>query len=122
MFEASEENPIITFGDHTRIFYKRTNIFSVLDNVKVLRLKPEYKDIDIDFIIYNWEPKIQNLGYSRHWKEAKNLSVQIPINKKGKFDIEAQKLIADKYQKIENIKKYILAELDRIPKTEIDFE
>jgi type I restriction enzyme M protein len=122
MFETSEKDPIITFGDHTRIFYKRTNTFSVLDNVKVLKLKPDHKDVDIDFIIYNWQPLIENLGYSRHWKEAKNLSIQIPINIKGKFDIEAQKLIADKYRKIELIKKSIMDELDRISKTEIDFE
>ena len=52
----------------------------------------------------------------------KNLSILIPINTKGEFDLEAQKEIAEKYRKIEQIKKSISAELDKIANIEIDYE
>ena len=41
---------------------------------------------------------------------------------KGEFDLEAQKEIAEKYRKIEQIKKNISAELDKIANIEIDYE
>jgi hypothetical protein len=120
MFKASEKEPLITFGDHTRILYVRTTSFSVLDNVKVL--KPIEKKIDINYVLYIWKQHIPNLGYSRHWKEAKKIKIPIPIKPNGEFDIEAQKEIAHKYQKIEEIKQIIDNELKKIEEIRIDYE
>ena len=50
-----------------------------------------------------------------------NISIKIPITKKGEFDIEKQKKLAEKYRKIEQIKKSISEELDKISDTEIDY-
>jgi type I restriction enzyme M protein len=122
MFSSNEINPIITFGDHTRVFYIRKEPFAVLDNVKVLKLKDEFKNIlNLDFLLYAWQEKIENIGYSRYWKYAKEINISIPINSKGEFDLEAQKEIAEKYRKIEQIKKSISAELDKIANIEIEF-
>ena len=121
MFEASKEKKLITFGDHTRIFFTREKNFSVLDNVKVLKLKEKYRNlISIEYVIFNWKNKIPSLGYSRHWKEAKNIKINIPIDKNGEFNLETQKEIANKYQKIENIKSAINFELDKISQIKID--
>ncbi len=51
-----------------------------------------------------------------------NISLKIPINSKGEFDLDAQKEIAEKYRKIEQIKKSISAELEKITTIEIDYE
>ncbi|MDR0829757.1 MAG: N-6 DNA methylase [Prevotellaceae bacterium] len=51
-----------------------------------------------------------------------NIILKIPINSKGNFDLFAQQQIAEKYQKIAQIKKSISEELDKISKIEIDFE
>jgi type I restriction-modification system DNA methylase subunit len=51
-----------------------------------------------------------------------NITVKIPINSNGEFDLSAQQQIAEKYRKIAQIKKSISEELDKISKIEIDFE
>ena len=51
-----------------------------------------------------------------------NITLKIPINSKGEFDLFAQQEIAEKYRKIEQIKKNISEELDKIANIEIDFE
>jgi type I restriction-modification system DNA methylase subunit len=123
MFNASNKEPLITFGDHTRVFFIRKETFSVLDNVKILEIKKEYKDIiDIEFLIYSWQTEIPSLGYARHWKEAKNVDIFIPIDKNGKFDLLAQKEISNKYYKISQVKKSISEELEKIIELEISYE
>jgi fructose-1,6-bisphosphatase len=62
------------------------------------------------------------LGYARHWKEAKNVDIFIPIDKNGKFDLLAQKEISNKYYKISQVKKSISEELEKIIELEISYE
>jgi type I restriction enzyme M protein len=67
------------------------------------------------FYKFNWEnkPTIEKI---------KPIEIPIPINKKGEFDLKAQQEIAEKYRKIEQIKKNISEELDKIANIEIDYE
>jgi type I restriction-modification system DNA methylase subunit len=51
-----------------------------------------------------------------------NIVLKIPINSKSEFDVLVQKEIAEKYRKIEQIKKGISEELDKISKVKIEFE
>lgn len=68
----------VTFGDHTRTFNIAKKSFSVLDNVKVL--KPCFNnDNALLYITSVWRKSIPNLGYSRHWKIAKDCVLEIPI-------------------------------------------
>ncbi|KJV90451.1 N-6 DNA methylase [Rickettsia bellii] len=121
MFNASSQTPLVTFGDHTRKFFIRNESFACLDNVKVLKLKQEYiGKIDIEYISFVWENLIPNLGYSRHWKVAKNIEIKIPITQTGEFDLQKQKEIAEKYRKIEEIKKNIKTELEKIENIKVD--
>ncbi|MCC8369993.1 MAG: restriction endonuclease subunit S [Rickettsia endosymbiont of Stiretrus anchorago] len=121
MFNASSQTPLVTFGDHTRKFFIRNENFACLDNVKVLKLKQEYiGKIDIEYISFVWENLIPNLGYSRHWKVAKNIEIKIPITQTGEFDLQKQKEIAEKYRKIEEIKKNIKTELEKIENIKVD--
>jgi len=121
MFDASDRIPLITFGDHTRKFFIRNKNFACLDNVKVLRLKQEYiNQINIEYILFVWENLIPNLGYSRHWKVAKNIQIKIPITTTGEFDLQKQKEIAEKYRKIKEIKQNIKAEFEKINNIKVD--
>lgn len=78
-FLCDEKTPVyITFGDHTRTFNIARKNFSVLDNVKVL--VPCYNDDKVLLYITGaWQKQIPNLGYSRHWKIAKDSSLLLPI-------------------------------------------
>ena len=80
-FNCDSNNPVyVNFGDHTRNFNIATESFSVLDNVKVLR--PTINNISISalmFILSSWQKQIPNLGYSRHWKIAKDCYIPIPL-------------------------------------------
>ncbi len=62
----------------------------------------------------------QNNNLSR--KNLNQINFKIPINSKGVFDLKAQKEIAEKYRKVEQIKKSISAELDKIVNIDIDYE
>lgn len=78
-FICDEKTPIfLTFGDHTRTINIAKESFSVLDNVKVL--KPfTFNEKYLLFVISSWKKQIPNLGYSRHWKVAKDCKIQLPL-------------------------------------------
>ncbi len=117
-FICDEKNPIyINFGDHTRNFNIATKSFSVLDNVKVLL--PKINNIRVlQFIISSWKKQIPNLGYSRHWKLAKESSIPLPI-KDGEIDfkfmeefiaeLEAERIAELEAERIAELEAYLLA-------------
>lgn len=117
-FNKNNETYII-FGDHTRSINIVSCPFSVMDNVKVLKIK---KGLLIDelYLKYLWQNQIPNLGYSRHWKVAKNVEISIPTKDGKIFDIEKQREIALKFQEIENKKNNLLNKVEYLKKTKID--
>lgn len=78
-FICDKNNPVyIIFGDHTRTFNIARESFSVLDNVKVLI--PCINNYEVLLYLTNvWQKQIPNLGYSRHWKVAKECKLLLPI-------------------------------------------
>lgn len=114
-FECSNKNTYLTFGDHTKSVFVRREPFAVMDNVKVLKLKQEFINIvDEDFVIYSWKGVMPNLGYSRHWKEANKNKFKIPVKKNGEFDLEKQKEIVRRYEKVEELKKELTEKLESL--------
>ncbi len=109
----------IIFGDHTRSINIVCCPFSVMDNVKVLKIK---KGLLIDelYLKYLWQNQIPNLGYSRHWKVAKNVEISIPTKDGKIFDIEKQKEFALKYKEIEKQKQILIDKIEYLKKTKID--
>ncbi|OQY00813.1 MAG: hypothetical protein B6I26_05915 [Desulfobacteraceae bacterium 4572_130] len=61
------------------------------------------------------------LNIKRQLKVAK-IKVPYPINKNDEFDLKAQKEIAHKYMKIEEIKEIINKEIKEIEEIKIDYE
>ena len=92
-FIIDEEKPVyITFGDHTRTFNIMQKSFSVIDNTKVL--SPKITNIKaLLYITTIWKKQIKDLGYSRHWKIAKDCELYLPIaiDKKNKPIIDINK-------------------------------
>lgn len=87
-FICNETTPVyVTFGDHTRTFNIAQESFSVLDNVKVL--VPSTNNIKcLLFIVAVWQSQIPNLGYSRHWKVAKDCELHLPQTTTGEVDFD----------------------------------
>lgn len=117
-FNKNNETYII-FGDHTRSINIVCCPFSVMDNVKVLKIKKGLLINEL-YLKYLWQNKIPNLGYSRHWKVAKNVKISIPTKDGKIFDIEKQKEIALKYKEIEKQKQILIDKIEYLKKTSID--
>ncbi len=87
-FICNEETPVyITFGDHTRTVNIAEKSFSVLDNVKVL-LPCTNNILALLFMIATWQKQIPNLGYSRHWKVAKDCVLSLPTTANNEIDFD----------------------------------
>lgn len=109
-----EDNPCyICFGDHTRTFNVVKNDFCVMDNVKVLRCKNKYNINSILFILSSWKKDIRDLGYSRHWKLAKDSKILLPT-KNGKIDFDFMESFISELdaQRITELEKQSIAELE----------
>lgn len=89
----------ICFGDHTRKFSVAKSSFSVMDNVKVLKTIETTELKSILFIITTWQKCIKDLGYSRHWKLAKNTKILLPIDSNGNIDYEYMNILISAIQK-----------------------
>lgn len=94
---------------------------------------PLTKNIDIDFIRYSIQSDLRNLTKWRVWDKWKNeftklspdkikdnISVKIPIKHDWGFDLEKQKEIAAKYEKIENMKNNLIQELEYLEKVKVE--
>jgi len=86
------------------------------------KLIEDYEEILFSIIYKELNSKGFGANNNLSKKDLLNINFKIPINPKGEFDLSAQKDIAEKYRKIEQIKKSISEELDKIANIEIDFE
>lgn len=104
------DKPVIIFGDHTKVIkYIDFDFVLGADGVKILKPLPE---LDSKYFYYSIKNlKIRDLGYSRHFKELKDLEIPLPpleIQKEIVVEIEG-------YQNhIENLKKQIIVEEQKI--------
>ncbi|MDR0303491.1 MAG: N-6 DNA methylase, partial [Chitinispirillales bacterium] len=105
-------------------FYREKHKFSINGDARLLIKKNE--KLDYHYLLnelknvfiahnFNWEnkPTIEKI---------KPIEISVPINSKCEFDLSAQQQIAEKHHKIEQIKKSISEELDKIASIEIDFD
>ncbi|MDR0603194.1 MAG: N-6 DNA methylase [Bacteroidales bacterium] len=105
-------------------FYREKHKFSINGDARLLLKRSE----NLDYYYLLNELKNVFATYKFNWEnkptieKIKPIEISIPINSKGEFDLSTQKEIAEKYHKIEQIKKNISEELDKILKIEIEFE
>lgn len=70
--------PYIIFGDHTRcVKYADFSFNPGADGVKILKVKDENYDTKFVLEYLRFTP-IQNLGYSRHFKLLKEITIPLP--------------------------------------------
>jgi len=105
----------------------RQDRFSLSEKVIPLIVQDGYKNmLDLSFLKYAIETEFNKhyFGFDNKAGKSKiqNIDIPIPINPKGEFDLSTQKEIAEKHSKIEQIKKSISEELDKITKFDIEFE
>ena len=104
------KKPVVVFGDHTRIF-KYINFDFVLgaDGVKILQPIEDFNPIFYYYILKSL--KVKNLGYSRHYKELKDLEIPLPpleIQEQIVKEIEGyQKIIDGAKMVVDNYKPTI---------------
>ncbi|MCE8163973.1 MAG: restriction endonuclease subunit S [Candidatus Moeniiplasma glomeromycotorum] len=111
-------------GSIGKVFYRKGK-FSLSTDVITLIVKEEYKDsIDLLFLKYAIEKEVSlhNFGFANKAgkDKIKNMKIKIPITHEGNFDLAKQKEIAEKYKQIEEIKKNIKTELEKIENIKID--
>jgi hypothetical protein len=117
-----------TDGIYAGTTFCRKGKFSITNVCGLMTVKREFVDaIYLPFV--NAVLNFRNIATGTDNKKVmtnvilnSNTTIKIPVNSKGEFDLSTQKEIAEKYRKIEQIKKSISEELDKISKTEIDFE
>jgi type I restriction-modification system DNA methylase subunit len=97
-------------------------------------LKPKKKGVNVSYIKYKIEPILRELAKGRKGEMGadeftkvypsmiENIEVQIPIDANGEFDLVAQEEITDKYKKIEQFKKDISEELNKIVTITVEIE
>lgn len=97
-------------------------------------LKPLNDNLDIHYVRYILEPILREMAKGRKGEKGEDeftkvypsmlekLSIEIPITKKGEYDLDQQKDIASEYRKIEEIKRTIKSELNKILNKEIKYD
>lgn len=116
-----------TDGVHAGTVFLRDGKFSMTTHCGLLVLKSDIKGVLLDYVYSYLKNNLKLFAVGEQNKRVtssiiKPIEIPIPISSEGDFDLSAQKEIADKYRKIEQIKKSISEELDKIAKIEIDFE
>ena len=103
------DNPIVVFGDHTRVLkYIDFDFVVGADGVKIL-IPKEFLNAKLLYYYLLWY-KIPNLGYSRHYKLLKEIDIPIPSLS------EQQSIVAelDKINELISLKKAQLSDLDAL--------
>ena len=89
-------------------------------------LLPKANHLFLEYVLFTLQPYFfeKNKGYGNKklgTNQLIDIEVHIPIKENGEFDFKAQKEIANKYKKIEEIKKIIDSELKKIEVAKIDY-
>lgn len=105
----------------------RKGRFSLSEKVIPLVVKDKFKnELDITFLKYAVEKECskQSFGFGNKAGKGKikNIKIAFPVAQKGGMDLTAQKQIAAKYKKIEEIKSAIITELEKIENAQIELE
>ncbi|QLH04208.1 hypothetical protein C5F49_01945 [Nitrosopumilus oxyclinae] len=100
-------------------FFVRKGVFCTNEDHRVLKLKRGYgKKIHAPFMKYLLENEVKKLGFTFTQKlgatNLETISINIPVDKSGKFDIKKQKELAKQYNKIYEIKNKMIQEIDDI--------
>jgi len=105
----------------------RKGRFSLSEKVIPLIVKQEMKkDFDISFLKYCVESEFAKHSFGFDNKagkgKIKDISISIPVNNQGDFDLAEQQRLAEKFKRLEILKAELKKELGKIETTEIAFD
>ncbi len=111
-------------GSSGIVFY-RQNKFIPYEKVKLLKIKKEFeKELDYLFLKYIIQDKLLSLKFDFNFKcsmeRVLNTKIEIPVDQNEKFDLYEQRKIANKYEKIEQIKNILKEDYKKIKKLKIN--
>lgn len=108
------------------VFWHKSK-FTTNDHHRPTTLKPEYEGrVDLSYMRYAIEDVLLKQGF--RWSKTAGkekvgrITVKVPTTPKGEFDILKQKEIAQKYEKIDQIKRELSEKLDTLLKCNISVE
>lgn len=116
-----------TDGTYVGTVFLREGKFSMTTHCGALFLRAEFKDkVSLEYmqatlnnilpLHKEGEGSNKRLGVTR----IEKIQINIPIDKKNNYDIEAQKRIAERYSTIKEIKENIKSELEKIENVKVD--
>jgi len=116
-----------TDGVHAGTVFLRNGKFSMTTHCGALILKSNAKNVLLDYVYFYLKNNLKQFAVGEQNKRIttsiiKSSEISIPVNSEGEFDLLVQQQIAERYRKIEQIKKNISKELDKIANIEIDFD
>lgn len=90
-------------------------------------LLPRFENLYLSFIKWIVQPTFYKIskGYGNNkvgTNQIKDIFVKVPVDKDGNFDISRQKEIAQKYEKVEELKKELTKKLDMLANYKISLE
>jgi len=104
--------PLITInadGSVGDVFMRRESEYTIIDVVNIIKIINE--KLDQDYIMYAIKEAIAKAGFTYqaklYIKRLKTLNIRVPINKKKELDLDLQKQLAQKYEKLAEIKKVL---------------
>lgn len=119
--EASEVNPVLSFGANgdgsagTNFVY-HVRPFYVSNDRTCVRVKN--KNIHPRFVYYKLQDIKKIYGFDFHYKATPNnvslISIEIPKNAKGQFNLKAQQVAIEQFTKHEQMRKTVADHRERI--------
>lgn len=108
------------------VFY-RNNEFIPYEKVKILKIKTAYHGLlDYEYLRKVIELSLLsegfNFGYKCSMERVLGMYVSIPMNGKGEYDIEKQKILVEKYKKIDDLKKDLKKTYEDFIKLDVEFK
>ncbi len=104
------------------VFHREKHKFSINPDARLYI--PKKPNLDCLYLSYELQRVLSKNNFSWEYKptieRTKHLQIRIPVTKDGDFDLKKQKELAEKYRKIEEIKKNIKAELEKIENIKVD--
>lgn len=112
-------------GASTGYFFYRLGRFTTNEDHRVMEIKPDYRgQLYEPYLRYILRNEVRKLGYGWENKLGKariaDINIEIPLGDDGSFDIEKQKEIANKYDKIYEMKNEIIQQLQNIVNTVVE--
>ena len=91
------------------------------------RIQIKNNNILPEFVYYQLREARNTYGFNRVYRASLNniltVSVNIPINKStGEYDVDAQKILLDKYKRIETIRTTLIDSIGKIVDCPIDYD